>query len=150
MNHAMPRDRTFALFWFHDGGAQAWIQGRRSVTSFKWSRYEFPAGTEVMVSAFATHRDARFFADPDVFDPLRWDGMDDRKQPDFVYFPFGSGVHRCIGEFIAKMESVLLLATIGQNWTFRPPSPSPVAIRPSVTLKPLSGLSMVAFQRQPD
>jgi cytochrome P450 len=127
---------------------QAWIQGRRSGASFSWSSYEFPAGTEVMVSAFVTHRDHRFFANPDDFDPLRWDGLDDRKTTDFAYFPFGSGIHRCIGEFIAKMESVLLLATIGQNWAFWPTSASSsVAMRPTVTLKPLAGLRMIAYQR---
>jgi cytochrome P450 len=129
---------------------QAWIQGRRSATSFSWSNYAFPAGTEVMVSAYVTHRDPRFFDRPDVFDPCRWKDADNRSQPGFSYFPFGAGVHRCIGEYLAKAETTLLLATIGQRWRFRQASSSPVLMRPSVTLKPQAGLRMIASERRPN
>jgi cytochrome P450 len=126
---------------------QAWLQGRRSAAEFEWNGRSFPAGTEVAVSAFVTQRDQRFFDRPDVFDPLRWSESHSQNQPDFTYFPFGGGAHRCIGEYLAKTEAVLLLATIGQDWRFTSPSSMPVQMRPSVTLKPAAGLNMIAFMR---
>jgi cytochrome P450 len=126
---------------------QAWLQGRRSVAEFEWNGRSFPAGTEVAVSAFVTQRDQRFFDRPDVFDPLRWSEGHGQNQPDFTYFPFGGGAHRCIGEYLAKTEAVLLLATIGQGWRFMSASSTAVQMRPAVTLKPAAGLKMIASTR---
>jgi cytochrome P450 len=58
-----------------------------------------------MVSPFATHRNPRYFDEPEAFRPERC-LMEDL--PKFAFFPFGGGARVCIGEQFAWNEGVLL------------------------------------------
>ena len=80
-------------------------------------------------------RDARFFADPERFDPDRWTPEFKAALPKFAYFPFGGGPRQCIGESFAWMELVLLVATIAQRWRFRSCPGIRSCRRPLVTLR---------------
>ena len=62
--------------------------------------------------AAVAHRDARFWPDPERFDPERWTPEAKAARPQFAYFPFGGGPRRCVGEGFAWMEAVLILAAI--------------------------------------
>ena len=53
----------------------------------------------------------------------------------------------CIGEGFARMEAVLLLATIAQRWRFQRESSETVAMQPAVTLRPRGGMPMRAIER---
>lgn len=53
-----------------------------------------PARTELVISAFAEHRDGAVFADPDTFMPQRWRSA---RPGAFQFMPFGAGTHSCIG-----------------------------------------------------
>ena len=68
------------------------------------------------MSPFVTQRDARFYTDPERFDPERWTPDFRATLPKFAYFPFGGGPRQCIGESFAWMELILLVATIAQQW----------------------------------
>jgi cytochrome P450 len=60
--------------------------------------FPIPQNCEILISPFLAHREAERFADPHKFLPERWRG---RKPSPFVYFPFGSGVHYCVGRSLA-------------------------------------------------
>ena len=53
----------------------------------------------------------------------------------FAYLPFGAGPRACIGESVAWLEGVLLLATIGQRWRLRPAGAFP-RIDLRITMRP--------------
>ena len=89
----------------------------------------------VFVSMSATHRDPRFFDDPDTFRPERWlDGLE-RRLPRGAFFPFGLGPRMCVGATFAMLEATLLLATCAQGWRFDPDVTDP-GERPGITLRP--------------
>jgi cytochrome P450 len=46
----------------------AWTTGRE----VEIAGYRIPAGSQLMLSQWLVHRDARFFPDPEAFDPDRW------------------------------------------------------------------------------
>ncbi len=75
-----------------------------------------PAGSVVMASAQLMHRDPRFFPEPYRFDPLRWTQEAGVGRPEYAYFPFSEGPRACAGEEFAKMQDVILLATLAQHW----------------------------------
>ncbi len=89
----------------------AWTIGRRAINDYEIAGYHIPARTIVIMSQFVTHHDARWFPEPDTFDPERWTPEQKESRPKFSYFPFGGGNRVCIGESFAWMEGVLVLAT---------------------------------------
>jgi cytochrome P450 len=126
-----------------------WVIGRRGLAPFRMGEYELPAETNVLMSQIITHRDARYFPDPDRFDPDRWKADDPRfvSLPRFAYFPFGRGPRVCIGAGFAMMEAVLLLATIAQRFTLTLVPGQTIEKLPSVTLRPKSGIRVILHRR---
>jgi cytochrome P450 len=102
--------------------------------------FAIPKGTDVSLVPYATHRDARFFPDPERFDPTRFLG---EVEPDrYTWLPFGGGPRVCVGNAFAMMETTLVLATIASR--FRPvlaDGVDPVPV-PGVTLRPSGPLRM--------
>jgi cytochrome P450 len=127
----------------------AWIIGRRAIDAYPVDGYVIPARSVLVISPYILQRDARFFPDPERFDPDRWTPEFKAALPPFAYFPFGGGSRRCIGEAFAWMELVLVASAIAQNWTLRPVPGHPVAPQPVVTLRLKHGLKMTAHRRRP-
>lgn len=111
--------------------------------------YVIPKGTNVFISQYVMHRRARFFPDPEHFDPRRWTPEFEASLPKFAYMPFGGGPRVCIGNSFAMMEAQLLLAAIAQRWDLAllpGQSPAPAAL---ITLGPKTPIQMRAHQRIP-
>jgi cytochrome P450 len=125
----------------------AWAVGRRAINDFYASGFRIPAGSMVLMSQYITHRDPRFFADPERFDPDRWQPDIAAARPKFSYFPFGAGTRICIGEQFAWMEGVLVLATIGRDWRAKYVGETEPEVRPQITLRPKNGLPMRVARR---
>lgn len=127
----------------------AWGFGRETLQDCEIGGYRVPKGTQVVVSQWVMHRDGRYFENPETFRPERWlDGSTDGL-PKYAYFPFGGGPRLCIGQSFAKMEAVLLLATIAQRFRLRhAPGQETVKPLPSLTLRPSNGLRMVLTERR--
>jgi cytochrome P450 len=125
----------------------AWIIGRRAIEAYPVGGYVLPPRTIVLLSPWLTQRDARFFPNPDRFDPARWTAGFRQALPPFAYFPFGGGARRCIGESFAWTELLLVTATIAQHWRLRLAPGHVVAPRPVVTLRLKHGLRMTLERR---
>jgi cytochrome P450 len=122
----------------------AWVVGRRAIEDAPLGPWTAPAGSIVIASQWITHRDPRFWRDPDAFRPERWTSGELDGQPKFAYFPFGGGTRVCIGEAFAWTELILVLATIAQRWTFTPtPGSAALGPQPSVTLRPAGPVPLI-------
>ena len=110
--------------------------------------YDIPAGSDVVMWIYHTHRHPDVHADPLRFDPDRFLPDRLRALPSCAYLPFGAGSRTCIGKRFAQIEAQLLLATIAQSVTLRPASSDPVRMDASVTLAPKGGLPMVVARRR--
>ena len=60
--------------------------------------YRLPAGCEVLLCPFLSHRDPLLFPEPQRFSPSRWSGL---RPSAYTYFPFGAGGHGCVGRALA-------------------------------------------------
>jgi len=123
----------------------AYAFGRRAVRDTRVGQHRVPAGTTVLMSPWAMHRDPRHFENPDEFDPSRWRNGLASKLPRFAYFPFSSGPRRCVGSSYAMMEATIALATILPR--FRLLRTGEVKAAPSITLRPLGGMPMAVSAR---
>jgi cytochrome P450 len=125
----------------------AWIVGRRAIAEYAIGDYIVPPRGMIFMTPYVTHRDARFFPNPDRFDPDRWTPDFKASLPKFAYFPFGGGTRQCIGESFALMELVLIVATIAQQWQFRLVPNHPVVPQPLITLRAKHGIKMTPARR---
>lgn len=57
-----------------------------------------PAGTPVYVNGIGMQKDAKYFPDPEKFDPDRFLPENERDIEPFTYMPFGEGPRICIGK----------------------------------------------------
>ena len=125
----------------------AWIIGRRAIAAYPLGPYVAPARSILVMSPFVVQRDARYYKEPERFDPDRWTPEFRAASPKFAYFPFGGGPRQCIGESFAWMELILLVATIAQQWQLRLAPGHPVVPQPLVTLRTKHGLRMTVSRR---
>ncbi|HEY0323836.1 MAG TPA: cytochrome P450 [Pyrinomonadaceae bacterium] len=125
----------------------AWAIGRLATKETEIGGYSIAPGSLVLLCQYIMHRDARFFSEPDRFDPERWTAEALESRPQFSYFPFGAGARRCIGESFAWMEGVLLISTLARKWRMRHVPGHTVALQPLITLRPKHGMLMTVHRR---
>jgi cytochrome P450 len=120
----------------------AWGIGRRALEPFEARGYVIPKRGVVLMCPYIVQRDARFFPDPERFDPERWTPEASASRPKFSYFPLGGGNRVCIGEQFAWMEGVLLIAALSQKWRMSLDPAQRVEVQPLITLRPRYGMRM--------
>ncbi|MFI2208242.1 cytochrome P450 [Streptomyces sp. NPDC020141] len=92
---------------------------RTAAAGVRLGPYAVAAGTELLYSLTALHRDPARYPDPLRFDPDRWadgEGAGDRR----LFLPFGAGRHKCVGEGFAWMELAVIAATVLLRWRLTP------------------------------
>ena len=126
----------------------AWAIGRNVVEAHEFNGFEATPGTLVLSSPFVMHRDARFWDEPLAFMPERWEKQSVKEAGQKnIYFPFGGGVRRCIGESFAWAEGILLLATIARKWRLSLVPDQRIGLKPMITLRPKFGMRMTIAAR---
>ncbi|MFN6963936.1 MAG: cytochrome P450 [Pyrinomonadaceae bacterium] len=123
----------------------AWTVGRLAIEEHELGGYRIPKGSLVLASQWVMHRDPRFWDEPEAFRPERWlaAGRSVKEAGQrFIYFPFGGGTRRCIGEGFAWTEATLLLATLARRWRLRLVPEQKIDLQPMITLRPKFGMRM--------
>jgi cytochrome P450 len=126
----------------------AWAIGREAIDSVVIGDYTIPPSSVVVMSQYITHRDPRFFAEPNKFVPERWSSEMKSNLPKFAFFPFGGGSRVCMGEPLAWMEGILLLATLLRYLKLELVHKHPVVLSPLITLRPKYGMKMIVKRRK--
>ena len=119
-----------------------WVTARTCISSYRIAGFTIPVGAALLAPQFAVHRDPRFWAEPDRFDPSRFTPERKAQLPRYAFFPFAGGGRQCIAEGLAWMEGALTLATIARDWrlTMPPDAPAKLNINPAISLRPRHGL----------
>jgi cytochrome P450 len=112
-----------------------WAIGREPLQDCEIGGYRVPRGTQLFLVQYLVHHDPRWYENPDVFRPERWDGDLARRLPRCAYFPFGDGPRICIGNHFAMMEGILVLATIAQRYRLSLVPGQTLELCPSITLR---------------
>jgi cytochrome P450 len=124
------------------------VFAREAQEKMELGGYQLPRGSIVYAFSYVTHRDPRWFPEPERFNPERFMGEKGKSISPFAYFPFGAGPRTCIGAQFALTEMALVAASLLRRFEFclRPgaPDPEPLAY---LSLRPRGGLSMVLRQR---
>lgn len=78
---------------------------REAVEDVEYEGYLIPKGWKVLPLFRNIHHSPDNFADPEKFDPSRFE---DAPKPN-SFMPFGNGIHSCPGNELAKLEILILL-----------------------------------------
>lgn len=124
-----------------------WFIGRRALADVRLGGYDVPKDSVVMLSQYIMQRDGRFYEDPAEFRPERWTEKFERELPRGAFFPFSAGDRHCIGEGFAWQEALLILATLLERWRLELVPGQRIRPRPSVTLRPNTGIRMIVQAR---
>jgi cytochrome P450 len=124
-----------------------WIMGRRALAEVKLNGCVIPSGSYVHVSQYLMHRDARFFPEPERFDPERWTHEASAARPKFSYFPFGGGGMQCIGEGFAWMQAVFAISILASRWEMKVQPGLRVELQGQITLRSRHGMPMILKRR---
>jgi cytochrome P450 len=125
----------------------AWFVGRNALVDIQLGGYTIPKGSNLLMSQYLMHRDPRYFEEPARFDPERWTARFMETLPRGAFFPFSAGDRHCIGESFAWLEALLVLSTIVQRWRFELVPGQRIRPKPSITLRPETGIRVRAYRR---
>lgn len=121
----------------------AWIlNGRLAMDDVQIDGYAIPKGGLIFISPYVMHRDPRYFAEPERFNPERFSAANEKNIPRYAYLPFGGGPRVCIGNSFAMMEAQLILATMVQRLRLSLAAGQVVEPQPYITMGPKNGLKM--------
>jgi cytochrome P450 len=127
----------------------AWGTSRNPVQDVTLGGYTVAKGSSIFVNIYGMHRDARYFADPLVFDPERFSPEREKDIPKYAYIPFGGGPRVCIGNAFAMMEAKLVLAVLAQRFQLELAPGHIVKPQRQFTLRSQYGMKMIVRERQP-
>jgi cytochrome P450 len=111
--------------------------------------YRIREGSLLSVNTYALQRDARFYPDPERYDPERFSPGWEERIPRYAYLPFGAGPRVCIGNAFAMTEARLILATVAQHYKLSLEPDQKVVPVQVITVKPRGPVRM-KLQRRAD
>ncbi|KAF2899545.1 hypothetical protein ILUMI_06619 [Ignelater luminosus] len=92
-------------------------------------RVTLERGTNIWISAYALHRDPKYYPDPEKFNPERFSDENKQTIKPFTYLPFGLGPRNCIGSRFALLEGKLIIAEIIRNFEIVPIGKTQIPIK---------------------
>jgi len=119
-----------------------WITARTTTGAVDIDGYRIPANATVLLSPFVTHRDPRFWEEPERFDPERFRSGHSAR-PRYAYFPFGGGPRTCIGSAFATIEMQVIAAMVAQRYEVTLAPGWRVEPEPGTVLVPRGGVKVV-------
>lgn len=127
-----------------------WVTARTAAEDYPYRGFTVRKGTVLLAPQFVVHRDERFYPDPRRFDPSRFSDAARANRPKLSYFPFGAGSRQCIGEGLAWMEGVFILAVICGEWklSLTAEDTGEIAVDPAVSMRP-KGAVRLRLERRP-
>lgn len=112
----------------------AYIIDRIAIEEDEFEGAIIPKNTMILMSVYELHRYSDFWESPDGFIPERFDVENKKDLQDF-YYPFGAGPRMCVGNNFAMYEMVLTVAEIIKKYNLQT-NLSDVEINPLISLKP--------------
>jgi cytochrome P450 len=94
------------------------VDGKDSSANDHPGTVTIPKGSSVMIHIQAVHHNPEIWPDPLNYDPTRFINHEIRP---YTFLPFIAGPRNCLGQYLALLESKMVLSLISQRYQFRLP-----------------------------
>lgn len=119
-----------------------WFLNRTSRGPDEIGGYPIPAGAQILLCPYATHRHPDHWSLPESFHPERFEPEAVAARVRHTYIPFGTGPRMCIGRHLAMMEMQLILAMVAQRYQPRLAPGYHVELKAGTSLRAKGGMWM--------
>lgn len=93
---------------------------RKISEDIRVGKHTIPAGNNIFIFPFATHRLADIYPNPEQFDAERFSPEQCEKRHPYAFIPFSAGPRNCIGYKFAYIELKTILSTVLRSFELLP------------------------------
>jgi len=127
-----------------------WMVDRMALTDDRAGDIEIPRGSTVVVFTYGAHHSARYWDNPESFDPERFSKANEKRHTPFAHLPFGAGPRGCIGGNYAMLQMLMILSVMLRKYDFQLVPGQIIEPRPMVILRPEYGIRMTFTEAMPN
>lgn len=120
----------------------AWFMDREAIEDEYIGEEKISAGEIIALYTYGLHRSAKYWKDPDSFNPDRFSEENKFQITANTFIPFGKGPRLCIGSQFAQMEMNLVLAQFIKRFSFSLIEPYTLELDTKITIRPKHGMPM--------
>ncbi len=91
---------------------------RQTIKPTKIANHIIPKGTSINVNIQSVHHNEKYWPQPMKYDPSRFTDSNKKPAP-FTFLPFIDGPRNCLGQYLAILESKMVVSLITQRYTFK-------------------------------
>jgi len=117
-----------------------WFIARRATRDLELEELSVKEGETVLVCTYLLHRREDVWPEPETFDPGRFHHEAVSARGRGTYLPFGGGRHTCLGQHLAMIEGILMLATLAQRVEVEVLEPEAIRLQAAITLRQENGV----------
>ncbi|VAW53194.1 hypothetical protein MNBD_GAMMA05-1125 [hydrothermal vent metagenome] len=119
-----------------------WLFSRKAIGDDEVLGYSVPAGTNIFLSPYFTHRDPKLWDKPDIFYPQRFADDGAHLKHKFAFIPFSAGSRRCIGEYLSYVEMQAHLSILLKHFKLKAIPGQNIEIEPAINLRTKHSIMM--------
>ena len=111
-----------------------WNLTREALNDEEIEGLQVHAGNTILISPYVLHNSPRFWENPELFYPERFNNPELISKG--VFFPFGKGPRMCIGSSFALMNLTISIVTIAQKFKLKIINPARPELEELIVLQP--------------
>ncbi|XP_031117727.1 beta-amyrin 28-monooxygenase-like [Ipomoea triloba] len=94
---------------------------RETTTDCTFAGFTIPKGWKTFWTVHSTHKNPKYFPDPEKFDPSRFEG---RGPAPYTFTPFGGGPRMCPGKEYARLEVLVFMYNVVTRFKLQRANPN--------------------------